>query len=114
MLFSQKIFSVLKTAGQRLSLMRLNSDKGETIDFLHGIPLVTSVRLVTSEQCFKYQSGCQQNWFDFFFQKHFLLDIFFIHISNAIPKVPYTLLPPCSSTHSLLLPGRGIPLYWGI
>jgi hypothetical protein len=25
---------------------------------------------------------------------HFLLDIFFISISNAIPKVPYTLLPP--------------------
>jgi hypothetical protein len=39
----------------------------------------------------------------------FLLDIFFIYISNAIPKVPYTLPLPCSPTHSLPLldPGRG-------
>jgi hypothetical protein len=28
---------------------------------------------------------------------HFLLDIFFIYISNAIPKVPYTLPLPCSA-----------------
>jgi hypothetical protein len=27
----------------------------------------------------------------------FLLDIFFIYISNAIPKVPSTLPPPCTS-----------------
>jgi hypothetical protein len=44
----------------------------------------------------------------------FLLDIFFIYISNAIPKVPYTLPLPCSPTHPLLLLGLGIPLYWGI
>jgi hypothetical protein len=44
----------------------------------------------------------------------FLLDIFFIYISNAIPKVPYTLPPPCSPTHPLPLLGPGIPLYWGI
>jgi hypothetical protein len=44
----------------------------------------------------------------------FLLDIFFIYISNAIPKVPYTLPPPCSPTHPFLLLGPGIPLYWGI
>ena len=43
----------------------------------------------------------------------FLLDIFFIYISNAIPKVPYTLPRPCSPTHSLLLLGPGVPLYWG-
>ena len=47
-----------------------------------------------------------------FFQ--FLLDIFFIYISNAIPKVPYTLPLPCSPTHPLPLLGPGIPLYWGI
>jgi hypothetical protein len=41
----------------------------------------------------------------------FLLDIFFIYISNAILKVPYTLPPPCSPTHPLLLLGPGIPLY---
>jgi hypothetical protein len=35
----------------------------------------------------------------FFFPKTILLDIFFIYISNAIPKVPYTLPPPCSPTH---------------
>jgi hypothetical protein len=44
----------------------------------------------------------------------FLLDIFFIYISNAIPKVPYTLPIPYSPTHPLMLPGPGIPLYWGI
>jgi hypothetical protein len=43
----------------------------------------------------------------------FLLDIFFIYISNAIPKVPYTLPLLCSPTYPLLLPGPGIPLYWG-
>jgi hypothetical protein len=44
----------------------------------------------------------------------FLLDIFFIYISNVILEVPYTLPPPCSPTHPLLLFGPGIPLYWGI
>jgi hypothetical protein len=48
-----------------------------------------------------------------FLFKQFLLDIFFIYNSNATPKVPYTLPLPCSPTQ-LLLPGPGIPLYWGI
>jgi hypothetical protein len=48
----------------------------------------------------------------FFF--NFLLDIFFIYISNVIPEVPYTLPPPCSPTHSLPLLGPGVSLYWGI
>jgi hypothetical protein len=48
------------------------------------------------------------------FFPNFLLDIFFIYISNAILKVPYTLTPPCSPTHSLPLLGPGIPLDWGI
>jgi hypothetical protein len=48
------------------------------------------------------------------FFKNFLLDIFFIYTSNAIPKIPYTVPLPCSPTHPLLLPGLGIPLYWGI
>ena len=47
----------------------------------------------------------------FIFFPHFLLDIFFIYISNAIPKVPYTLPLPCSPTHSLPLLGPGVPLY---
>jgi hypothetical protein len=50
-----------------------------------------------------------------------LLDIFFIYISNVIPlpsfpsKTPPS-LPPLlySPTHTLLLLGLGIPLYWGI
>jgi hypothetical protein len=42
------------------------------------------------------------------------LDIFFIYISNAIPKAPYTFSLLCSPTHPLLLPGPGIPLYSGI
>jgi hypothetical protein len=44
----------------------------------------------------------------------FLLDLFFIYISNAILKVPYTLPLPCSPSHPLQLPGPGIPLYGGI
>ena len=44
----------------------------------------------------------------------FLLDIFFIYISNAISKVPYTLPQPCSPTHPRPLLGPGIPQYWGI
>jgi hypothetical protein len=43
----------------------------------------------------------------------FLLGIFLIYISNAIPKVPHT-LPPNSPTHPLPLLGPGVPLYWGI
>jgi hypothetical protein len=52
-------------------------------------------------------------WFLFlkiFFSFNFLLDIFSIYISNAIPKSP----PPCSPNHPLPLLGPGIPLYWGI
>jgi hypothetical protein len=52
-------------------------------------------------------------FFSFFFL-YFLLDIFFIYISNAIPKVPYTLRLPCSPTHPHLLLDPGVPLYWGI
>ena len=47
----------------------------------------------------------------FSFLLFFFLDIFFIYISNAIPKVPYTHPPPCSPTHSLPLLGPGFPLY---
>jgi hypothetical protein len=46
--------------------------------------------------------------------KKFLLDIFFIYISNVIPKVSYTLPSPCSPTHPLPPLGPGVPLYWGI
>jgi hypothetical protein len=44
----------------------------------------------------------------FLFLKIFLLGIFLIYISNAIPKVLH------SPTHPLPLFGPGIPLYWGI
>jgi hypothetical protein len=45
----------------------------------------------------------------------FLLRIFLNYISNAIPKVPYTLPPPPHSpTHPLPLFGPGVLLYWGI
>jgi hypothetical protein len=50
--------------------------------------------------------------FSFFSFIYFLLDIFFIYISNAIPKFPYTLPPPSSPTHLLPLLGPGVPLYW--
>jgi hypothetical protein len=50
----------------------------------------------------------------------FLLDIFFIYISNIISfpgfssKTPYPSPLPCSSTHPLALPGPGILLYGSI
>ena len=51
----------------------------------------------------------------------FLLDIFFIYISNVIPfpssptkNPPSFPSSPCSPTHPLLLPGPGISLHWGI
>jgi hypothetical protein len=66
----------------------------------------------------RMKSGQTQNWgqlsFFFVFFLFLKLDIFFIYISNAIPKVPYTLPLPCSPTYPLLLLGPGIPLYWGI
>jgi hypothetical protein len=43
---------------------------------------------------------------------NFLLDIFFIYISNAILEFPYTLALPCTPTHRLSLLGPDIPLYW--
>jgi hypothetical protein len=62
-------------------------------------------------------------WFFNFYGFCFLLDIFFIYISNVIPfpgfpsenplPIPFP-PPPCSPTHPLLLPGPGIPLHWGI
>jgi hypothetical protein len=62
----------------------------------------------------EYYSAIKNNEFVKFLDKWVYLDIFFISISNAIPKAPYTLPLPCSPTHPLLLPGPGIPLYWGI
>ena len=43
----------------------------------------------------------------------FLLRIFLNDISNAIPKVPYTLPPTSLPTPSHFF-GPGVPLYWGI
>jgi hypothetical protein len=51
------------------------------------------------------------------FYFNFLLDIFFIYISNAIPNVRYTsptALLPYPPTHPLPLLGPGVPLYWDI
>jgi hypothetical protein len=54
-----------------------------------------------------------ETYFQVIFFKYFLLGIFLVYISNAIPKVPHT-LPPHAPTHPLPLFGPGIPLYWGI
>jgi hypothetical protein len=54
--------------------------------------------------------GEARNWSWELLSLLFLLDIFFIYISNAVPKVPYTFPPPCSPTHSLPLLGPGVPL----
>jgi hypothetical protein len=58
--------------------------------------------------------GCLIATISSFLSFFFLLDIFFIYISSAILKVPYTHPSPCSPTYLLPLPGPGIPLYWGI
>jgi hypothetical protein len=47
-------------------------------------------------------------FFVLFFFSNFLLGIYFIYISNAIPKVPYTLHPPHSPTHPLPLLGSDV------
>jgi hypothetical protein len=39
----------------------------------------------------------------------FLLDIFFIYISNAIMKISYTILPICSQIHQLLVLAMAFP-----
>jgi hypothetical protein len=49
---------------------------------------------------------CKLPYVEFF--SFFKLGIYFIYISNAIPKVPH-LFP----THPLPLLGPGVPLYWG-
>ena len=55
----------------------------------------------------------------FFFSTNFLLGIYFIYISNAILKVPYTSPAPLPHpptilhNHSHFL-GLVFPLYWGI
>jgi hypothetical protein len=43
------------------------------------------------------------NWFQLLFFKNFLLGIFLIYISNAIPKVPHNLSPTPLPTHSHFL-----------
>ena len=55
-------------------------------------------KCLVSPQCPSIES-----WKETFPSKSFsfLLDIFFIYVSNAIPKVPYTLPPPCFPTHPL-------------
>jgi hypothetical protein len=66
-------------------------------------------------RCLQYLSESTVINFPLYFK--FLLDIFFIYISNAIlkvPEVPYTLPLPCSPTHALVLLGPGVPLYRGI
>jgi hypothetical protein len=44
----------------------------------------------------------------FFIFFSIFLGIFFIYISNAIPKVPYTLPTPCSPTHTLPILGPAV------
>jgi hypothetical protein len=60
-------------------------------------------------------------YYDHIFPFLFLLDIFFIYISNFIPfphfpsENPLSHAPsPCSLTHPLLLSCPRIPLHWGI
>jgi hypothetical protein len=74
--------------------------------WLLGIELRTSGRAVSALNCW----AISPDWVLLSFLI-FLLDIFFIYISNAILKVPYTLPSPCSPAHPLPLLGLGVPLY---
>ena len=91
-----------------------------TLDVYHHLcedtPLMMAEIDTNIVEHIKMVAKCHQESFDCcgLFSILFLLDIFFIYISNAIPKVHYTLPRSCSPTHSLLLLGPGVPLYWGI
>jgi hypothetical protein len=55
-----------------------------------------------------------KSWLQHFYL-FILLGIYFIYISNAIPKDPLPMSSPTHSpTHPFPLLGPGIPLYWGI
>jgi hypothetical protein len=67
----------------------------------------------------KREVGIINSSYSFF--KNFLLDVFFIYISNVIPfpgfpsENPLSHPPsPCSPTYPLPLPCPGIPLHWSI
>ena len=70
--------------------------------------------MVITPELFLYRIVLDIFFFIFSFFSNFLLDIFFIYISNATQKFPYTLTLPCSPTHPLPLLGPAILLYWGI
>jgi hypothetical protein len=59
-------------------------------------------------------------FFEIFINGYFLLDVFFIYISNVIPFPAFPSNPPSHSpsprspNHPLPLPCPGIPLHWGI
>jgi hypothetical protein len=76
--------------------------------------LITGIEVLGLQKPFKENSGycfvlrslqCAGASLILFFFKFILLDIFFICISNAIPKVPYTLPAPLLTllTHSYFL-----------
>jgi hypothetical protein len=73
--------------------------------------MVSSIFRISRINTNSYPEGNINRTFFFF---PFLLNIFFIYISNAIPNIPYTLPTPCSPSHPLPLLGPGVPLYWGI
>jgi hypothetical protein len=87
----------------------------------------TYMNETSKDAVFLYWNGHQEldhdymgstNWtffhLSFVFAFQFFISYSLIYLSNAIPKVPYTLPLSCSPTHPLLLPGPGVPLYWGI
>jgi hypothetical protein len=85
---------------------------------MHTITTVSDVlRLLIYLNVSKIKTNIVRNIDKVLYSKFFfniLLDIFFIYISNVIPKVPYTLPTPCSPTDPLPLLDGDVPLYWGI
>jgi hypothetical protein len=89
----------------------------DTCSIMFIAALFIIARSCKETRCPSTEECIQKMWYIYtmeYYSAIFLLDIFFIYITNAILEVPYILPPPCSPTHTLLLLGPGITLYWTI
>jgi hypothetical protein len=92
-----------------------------TIKMSDNVPFTLSALKISHSSRFEKQLFFPRVDREFSFSFFFLLNIFFIYISNVIPfpsfpsENPLSPSPfPYSPTHPLLLSGPGIPLHWVI
>jgi len=107
----------LKVIEEKVGKSLKDMDTGEKL--LNRTAMACAVRLRIGRcDLMKLQSFffCVINFFSFIYLfVYFLLSIFLIYISNAIPKVSHNLpTHPNSPIHPLPRFGPGVPLYWGI